>query len=311
VLLSNISGLNSIGLPWIVALGLAAFALYRRRTNEYSSHDTTPHDVAEAQTSAPEESFVAAKAREWGVLVAASVLFLSILAPHEIRMANDEALRYLFVLLPFLAALSGMFLWFVQRRMKLLAVALLVVLLGSNLLSLRPWGGVPRFLLSDYVAEVHQPYPTAYSEVMAFLNRHAQYNDKVLAVPQHMNYPLMFYIGDRVRFASVLNSKTHLPLDLIRSLPAPLLAEENFPDWYISFGKWPMTQRDLRFFSRPHTRNGRRIEYSYRLHSTLDVLYEQAHRPEIPWHSFGPHRSFDRSKHAVYIYRRSAPRVLE
>jgi hypothetical protein len=120
----------------------------------------------------------------------------------------------------------------------------------------------------------------------------------------------MFYVGDHVRFSALLNRKTHLSIDTVRALPAPLLFEENFPDWYVSFGTWPMTKRDLRFFSRPHVENGRRIAYSYRLFRTLDVFYEQTHRPEIPWHSFGPHRNFNRSKNAVYIYRRSAPRVL-
>jgi hypothetical protein len=34
-----------------------------------------------------------------------------------------------------------------------------------------------------------------------------------------MNYPLMFYMGDRVRIASVIDRKTHLSLDLVRALP--------------------------------------------------------------------------------------------
>jgi hypothetical protein len=170
--------------------------------------------------------------------------------------------------------------------------------------------GAPRLLLTDYVSEVHQPYPTSYGEVVTFLRQHAQHDDSVYVVPQHMNYPLMFYVGDHMRFAGQINRKTHLSLDLIRALPAPLIVEENFPNWFVSFGTWPSTPRALKFFSRPHSHQGRRIEYSYSLFSTLDVFYEQTHRPEIPWHSFGPHRHFDRGKNAVYIYRRSAPRVV-
>lgn len=313
ILISNLSGLNWIGLPWIVALGLAYFAAIPRLRKE-RSHGVQRDDAQETSTSLQEDlrpEAVVARAREWGVLVGGFLLFLSILSPHQIVVGNDEALRYMFVLLPWLAGLSGMLMWFISRRMRLLALAMLVVLIGSNMLSLSPANNTPRLLLADYIAEVHQPYPTAYSEVVAFLQEHARFDDKVLAAPQHMNYPLMFYMGDRVRIASVIDRKTHLSLDLVRALPAPLIREENFPDWLVSFGTWPDTPRTLRFFSRPHTHNGRRIQYSYRLFTTLDVFYEQTQRPEISWHSFGPHRSFNRSKNAVYIYRRSAPRVLD
>jgi hypothetical protein len=313
-LISNVGGLNWIGLPWVVILGLVGFMLYRyqvsRRRQE--AHGVSTRNGIEAASALREAEVhvFEPKVREWAVLVLAYVFFLSMLAPAEINVSNDDALRYLYIILPWTAGLCGAFLWFVAQRMKLLAIALCFVLIGTNLLSLPLWGGMPRFSLTDYIAEVHQPYPTSYSEVVSFLQKHARFDDKVLAVPHYTNYPLMFYVGDHVRFSALLNRKTHLSIDTVRALPAPLLFEENFPDWYVSFGTWPMTKRDLRFFSRPHVENGRRIAYSYRLFRTLDVFYEQTHRPEIPWHSFGPHRNFNRSKNAVYIYRRSAPRVL-
>jgi hypothetical protein len=300
LLVSNVSGLNWVGLPWVVALGVAFFVL--RRTWFRKDEDSEP--------STREQVNAVFIAREWGVLVLGYVFFIAMLSPLEINQPNDDALRYLYPVLPWMAGLCGAFLWFVRQHMKLLALALFVVLIGSNLLSLTLWGGTPRFLLTDYIAEVHKPYPTAYGEVTAFLRRTAQHDDSVYVVPKHMNYPLMFYIGDHVRFAGQINRETHLSLDLLRSLPAPLMYEENFPEWFVSFGTWPGTTRSLRFFSRPHTHNGQRIEYSYRLFTTLDVFYEQTHRPEIPWHSFGPHRTFDRSENAVYIYRRSAPRLI-
>ncbi|HEX8235075.1 MAG TPA: glycosyltransferase family 39 protein [Abditibacteriaceae bacterium] len=301
LLVSNVSGLNWVGLPWVVALGVVFFVL--PRPGIFGKKE-------DEETSTREQASVVFTVREWGMLVLGYAFFIAMLSPLEINQPNDDALRYLYPVLPWMAGLCGAFLWFVRQHMKLLAPALFLVIIGSNLLSLSPRSAVPRFLLTDYIAEVHQPYPTAYGEVVKFLRRHAQHDDSVYVVPQHMNYPLMFYVGDHVRFAGQINRKTHLSLDTIRALPAPLIFEENFPDWFVSFGTWPGTPRTLRFFSRPHTQSGKRIAYSYRLFTTLDVFYEQTHRPEIPWHSFGSHRNFDRTRNAVYIYRRSAPRVL-
>jgi hypothetical protein len=170
---------------------------------------------------------------------------------------------------------------------------------------LTPRESVLQLPLLYYIGEVHQPYPTAYSEVIRFLDSRAEPDERVLAVPDHMNYPLMFYRGDRLRFACLLNRRTHLSQQIIRDLPAPLLAEENFPDWLIAFGNRPLADKSLRYYSRPHSDKGQRVEYSYQLVATLDVFFEQTQRPEIPWHSFGPNRRFNRATEAVYIYRRT------
>jgi len=35
-----------------------------------------------------------------------------------------------------------------------------------------------------------------------------------------------------------------------------------------------------------------------------DVYWRQTQRPELPWHSFGPVRDFDRRYEAVYVFRK-------
>ncbi|HEX8235076.1 MAG TPA: glycosyltransferase family 39 protein [Abditibacteriaceae bacterium] len=302
MLLANTIDLNTLGMSWLVALGLLFLltAHYLRPApirNASTRDDTDYGDTDNVGT-------VTRRAVQWAVLVLGYTFFVSMLSPLEFFTPFGSALRYLFPLLPFIAVLNAAFLWLVWRRMKLLAVALFLLLICTNLLSLTPRERVLQLPLLYYIGEVHQPYPTAYSEALRFLDAHARPDERVLAIPDHMNYPLMFYRGDRLRFACLLNRRTHLPLQTIAALPAPLLAEENFPDWLIALGNRPMANNSLRYFSRPHWENGQRVEYSYRLFTTLDVFFEQTQRPEIPWHSFGPHRNFDRTQNAVYIYRR-------
>jgi hypothetical protein len=302
MLLANLNSLNTLGLSWLVALGLVFF-FASRLTRRALPEGANPRDDG-ANASTGHNSTVTRRAAEWAVLTLGYVFFVSMLSPVEFFTPFGEALRYLFPLLPFIAALNGVFLWFVLQRMRLLAVALFILLISTNLLSLIPRERVLQLTLPYYVGEVHQPYQTAYSQVIRFLDTHAKPDERVLAIPDHMNYPLMFYRGDRLRFTGLLNRRTHLSLQTIAVLPAPLLAEENFPDWLIAFGNRNMANESLRFFSRPHLEKGQRVEYLYQLFTTLDVFFEQTQRPEIPWHSFGPHRDFNRAKDAVYVYRR-------
>jgi hypothetical protein len=161
-------------------------------------------------------------------------------------------------------------------------------------------------LLPAYVFEVHREYPTAYGDTVRFLDENAGANDTVYAYPEHANYPLMFYTGDKLRFGCLLNKDTHLDGAVVASLDAPLLIEENFPDWIVSFGTHSELAERIAYFSRPHERDGNTTKYRYTLSEVLDVYFADTHRPEIMWHSFGPRRRFDRQSEAVYIFRRSA-----
>jgi hypothetical protein len=213
--------------------------------------------------------------------------------------------------LPFLAGLVGIFLWFIHRKMKLVAVSLFLIIINTNILTLAPHNTKFRVLLPAYIYEVHHPYPTCYSEAVDFLLRNAKQDDLVYAFPEYCNYPLMFYTTDKFKFCCLLNYQTPLGVDRVRKLSSVLFIEENFPDWFIMFGMHLEALKLLDYFSRPHKQGDKNIQFNYHLVNLLDVYWQDMSRPELPWHNFGPKRDFDRRSEAVYIFRRSQPIEVE
>ena len=240
---------------------------------------------------------------EWLMLGLFYVFFLALLSPQATANTKVATVRYLIPALPFLTAAVGGFLALLNRRSKAAACSVFVLLITCNVLSLSPFNPRFRWFLPAYVEEVHSPYPTAYGEVVAFLASHAAQDDTVFAFPCHTNVPLMFYLGSKIKICCALTKDTHLPLNVIRRLNAPLLRHENFPDWFVAFGKGGAAP-SFTFFSRPHVVNGRVVTHRYELASALDVFCCDTHRPELTWHTFGPKTSFDRESEGVYVFKR-------
>jgi hypothetical protein len=280
----NLRDLNlQMSPPWLVLAGLIWFLVRHRQTHPK----------------------VVRAALEWIVLILAYVVFLSFLSPENTSASTRADLRYLVAIVPLAAGLTGVFLGFVHRVSRLAAILVLALLTASNITSLHPWNREVRWLLPAYLSEVSRSYPTCYSEAVRFLKEHAKQDDVVFCYPNYTHCPLLFYAGDRVLFGCTLSRETHLPLEKVRRLPVPLLIEENFPDWVISFGAGLPAQEAMRFFSRPHSENGRTVAYSYDLVKTLDVFWFDLSRPELSCHHFGPKTDFNRDDEAVYVFRRS------
>ena len=126
----------------------------------------------------------------------------------------------------------------------------------------------------------------------------------VLADPEYCNYPIMFYLGHEVRLCCLLTRKTLLGNDRVKKLAAPLMIDENFPDWYISFGLQPSTKKLLRYFPRPHSLDGQVLQHRYGLAKVLDVLWFDTSNLDFQVHTFGPVTNFDRRTDAVYVFKR-------
>ena len=281
----NVRDLNLINcLPWMIAAGLAYCLIKHKK-----------------------EKDVADKALQWGVLIFGYILFLSLFSPQPIAYTRIADVRYLMPVVPFLAGLIGIFLWFIHRKNKLLAVILLLILVNTNFLTLTPSNNKFRWLLPAYIYEIHHSYPTCYSESADFLFKNAKQDDLVYAFPEYCNYPLIFYSGDKFKFGCLLNYNTTLNVDKMRRLDSVLFIEENFPQWFIMFGRHLDALNLLNYFSRPHYENDKFIRYDYQAAATLDVYWQDMSRPELPWHNFGPKKDFDRNTEAVYIYKRSSP----
>ena len=102
----------------------------------------------------------------------------------------------------------------------------------------------------------------------------------------------------------MLDDVPFLPLKVIKSLDAPLLNYENYPEWLIGFGTQESVKRYLTFFSRVHKEDGVEVRYAYSLHNALNIYYKVTNRPELHLHHFGPVRKFDVDRDAVFILKR-------
>jgi 4-amino-4-deoxy-L-arabinose transferase-like glycosyltransferase len=278
----NLQDLNEIALlPWAVVAGLVFVLLCRYRR---TSH--------------------ARVALEYGVLILSYTLFLAVFSPRPPISGMIHTVRYLIPILPFTAALVAVLAMFIHQRSRLMAPALLAIAVICNVFSITPWKREFRWLLPAYIHELAHPYPTCYSAVVEYLGDNAKQDETVFTWPTYTNYPIMFYLGDRLRFAGTLTRETHLPLDTLAALQAPLFIEEQYPTWFVAFGLTNSTMQVLRNLTRRHSTNGVRTQYQYTLLKTLDVYWFDTSRPELPMHSFGPKEDYDPRAEAVYVFRR-------
>ncbi len=243
-------------------------------------------------------------ALEWFVLVLLNIFFIAWISPQDTLGVKLSDARYLVTSLPFCLGLVGIFLWYLNSWNRLAGMVLLIVFLCSNVMELTPYDGQLRWLLPGYIYEIHHDYPTSCSAIVRYLETHAHQDDSVWCIPNNNSYSVMYYLGDKLKFCCGLDYQTHLPLEVIRKLKAPLFVEENFPDWIIAYGSQNEIPGLLNFFSRIHKENGINVEYSYHLIKVLDVYFEDRSRPEFPWHSFGPTKNYDKRYQAVYIFKK-------
>jgi hypothetical protein len=246
-------------------------------------------------------------ARVWELLLFAfsQVAFVALLSPQPTDGSYPADVRYLVATAPFLAILVGIVLAAVHRARPVMAAALLVILVSCNLLTLHPGHQRFRLLLPGYLYEVSHDYPTAYGSAVEFIRQHVPRDSQVLAVPEHTNYPLMYYCGDPVRFCCLLDKKTPLPQKFLETLEPSLFREQHFPEWIIAFGLRSNTEQILRYFSRRHRFRGETRQYAYRLVDQLDCFCFDTSRPELMWHTFGPQKKFNRETERIFVFRRS------
>ena len=282
LLVWNLRELNLLGyLPWTVALALVYFMVRYRKTDES----------------------VALKL-QWAAMGFLYLFFMVLLSPQPTRFETFADVRYLICAMPFFAGCLGAFLWFLHRFNRYAAFAAFLILISCNAATISTFNRQFRWFLPAYIAEVHREYPTAYRAVSRFLREKADRDDTFFAYPYYSNYPLMFYVGDRLKLCCTLFHDSHLPEKTVRELGAPLYFEENEPVWFISFGSHEMTGKLLDYFSEEKRKNGRIVRHKYELMTTLDVYWYQSNRPEIIWHKFGPKKDYDRTHEAVYIFKR-------
>lgn len=245
--------------------------------------------------------------REWMTLGLSYVAALTILSPQPVAGATDADVRYLVPVYPLFIACGALVFWFIHRRWRrgwMLATALLAASLCSSIFTLAPRNLKPRWLLPAYIYEISHEFVTPVSATVEYLRQHAALDERVTTVPEFYNYPLMFYLGDRIRLSGTLTYETPLDRNRIRGLSPHQFVEETFPDWLISFGGQKSALDLLRFYSREHVEEGRQVRHRYELVERLPVYFWDTSRPELIWHTFGTKGEFDGASEGVYVFRR-------
>ena len=240
---------------------------------------------------------------QWFILGFANLFFIALLSRQNTDVNSIAEIRYLITTIPALYVLTGIFFRFVHNKNKFIAITLFILFITTNLLTWNPLKWQFRWLFPAYVYEITHDYPTAHREVVKFLDKNTQQDETIMAIPEYMNYPLMFYRGDKLKFACLLDGNTPLPVEKIEKLNIPVMRDKNFPQWLISFGLKRDTEEFLIYLSRIHTEKGILVRYEYKLIDILDIYWEQTNRPELPWHSFGPMKYFNKEMNGIYIFR--------
>jgi hypothetical protein len=245
---------------------------------------------------------------EWALLGLGNVVIVALVSPQPTYNVIFADVRYLVASLPFFAGLTGILLWLIHQWKKPLALVMFVVLVCSNAFTLNMLNGEFRWLLPAYIREVHTAYPTSVAAVSDYIRANAKQDELVHVYPEYFNWPLLFYVGDKIKICCVIGPYSPLYNEDLKELNAPLFADEHYPDWIVLFGKHNVAERMMEHFSRRHLDSRLRIIfYIYQLVQTFDVYWQQTQRPELNWHSFGPKTDFRRNVEGVYILKRTLP----
>jgi hypothetical protein len=278
----NLRDLNAMtALPWMLAVGLVAFLWAARRDERCA-----PLRRAGA---------------EWLLLVLAYAVGMGLVSPQVPTAGGIADVRYLFPVLPFAAAavaclLAWVHRWSCRAAMTIAGVAIFCTAFAWTPFDrAAPFTSHVRWLLPGLVTEVASPYPTATASVCQVLRENAKQDDVVAAFPTYFAYPLIYYVGDRVRVGALLSRGANVPAKLLEPIHAPLFMDETSPDWIICYGPSPDPLGVVQYFSR----SGRR----YQMATALPLYPGQTQRPELPWHSFGPREADPEKGIGVYVFR--------
>lgn len=234
------------------------------------------------------------------ILLEAGTLFLLLillLNPQPTSQSDHFDVRYLYIILPLLYAWVAYLLSRLHRAGRfgpISAITLSGVFICSSLFSCIPSPDGPRWLLPAYVAEKSKPFPTAYSELLQYIDRHFDGKKKILTLPGFHNTVLLRYRPEKIEITNTLDPQTcPLSPNTIDSLRMHCLyIGACKPDYVFQFGvaetlaDYPFKAGDFR---------------------VCDTLWIYAHevditRPELFWHSFGPRPLQDSSRQALYIF---------
>ncbi|MEM8953023.1 MAG: glycosyltransferase family 39 protein [Verrucomicrobiota bacterium] len=241
---------------------------------------------------------------DWAVLGVAYLFFLCIFSRQPTSLTAFADMRYAVPALPFLTIFLATACVLLHKRHWALGVALALVCTMTNALGYLPtprW--TAKWLLPAFVREIHNPYPTAVEAVTAYLNEHANQDDIVYVVPDYETYPLMFYLGDRIKLAGILTDSSP-PKAQIPGDPDYLYTERAAPDWIVFYGLHVDPGQLAGYFGRQRESDTSSTATKYTLATILDTYWGNTQKPEPAAHQFTPITDFDPAKEGIIILRR-------
>lgn len=264
----NVRDLNRLtALPWAPTLAILLALVVAARRGEAVRDDLEPLVLATANAAA-----------------------IGLLSIQPVVRDTPADVRYLIASLPFGLWFLATGLTRLHARSPPLAVAAAAVLASSTILG-TTIGQPPRWLLPAYLAEVHAPYPTGTSESVRHLEARVRDGQALAVLPDHMTYPVQFYLGARVRTCCMLGAEA-----AGRFPGHPHLHRASaVPDWILAFEEGP----DLRRYLGRLREAGASYEAA-----VLPVFAGQTQRPELHLHHFGPRRDFNPRLEGVLVFAR-------
>ncbi len=140
---------------------------------------------------------------------------------------------------------------------------------------------------------------------MEYLKKNVKDNALVECAAEYRNYVLMFYEGHRLRFGPCLGPNTHLGAERMAQFPAPLMIQQNFPDWIFGYGYTRELMDTLNFFTRVLQESSGPVRYEYKLKEELEICYDNGTRPELGLHQFIPRIGDKKPKGStIYVFQR-------
>ena len=189
--------------------------------------------------------------------------------------------RYTMLILPFLGIGVACVLDHVWRRNRYIGAIALILYIGTNIFTVSQ----PRFYVWEYVREMLYPYITPDSVVAAYLAANARQGDTAFVNLDRDHEPLIFHLGDRIRFVnrvSLINTRIFPKNRAV--IPRYIYDFRSSPDWVILYSKRSDDKTFLTFDRRPLPPE---IDLMRDYEETVfPVFFSDMSRPEMELRSF-------------------------
>lgn len=243
------------------------------------------------------------------LLLVVNVLAISFVSPQPTNLPFWADVRYLVFVLPLTALIGGIGLEWLHRRAWYAAVPVFLLAVCTNIPALpvaHNWG--VRVLMPHFIGrELARPFPTVASEISAFLANNAKQDDVVVCFPEHHMYPILFYMGDKIRISGLMTPSSHLDFKKLDAMGVKnFRMDDATPDWIFIAANPQVLENFVQVFSRPLRQEGRVVKASYSLLAMITVWGEQPQRPELFWHEFGAGVLANPEKDGILVIRRDS-----